>query len=196
MVSVVCINALNRSVKEFALRRPKDILDKTRELVLDAFAKSAEEVADGMDISLVAVNRKNKHLVFAGAHNGLWIIREKQKHQPVPETVRVLEQESHVLLEWKGDKQPIGRFQEMKPFHEEVIQLEETDQVYLMSDGFVDQFGGPKGKKFKSVALKQTILSQANQPMEVQKENLATIYSSWKKDNDQIDDVCVIGFRL
>lgn len=196
MVSVVCSNALNRSVKEFALRRPKDILDKTRELVLDAFAKSTEEVSDGMDISLVAIHKKSKQLLFAGAHNGLWIVREKDKYTKLSDEVRVLEEEKHVLLEWKGDKQPIGRFQEMKPFQEVEIQLEDTDQIYLMSDGYADQFGGPNNKKFKYVALKRTLLSTVEESMIAQKENLSTVYYSWKKDNDQIDDVCVVGFKL
>ena len=195
MVSVVCSNALNRSVKEFALTRPKDILDKTRELVLDAFVKSDEEVADGMDISLVAIHKETRKLVFAGAHNGLWIIREKEKHTTVPENVRVLEENQHVLLEWKGDKQPIGRFQQMKPFQEIEIDLQETDQVYLMSDGYADQFGGPNGKKFKYVALKRTLLSCADASMKEQKENLSNVYHDWIQQNEQIDDVCVIGFR-
>ncbi len=196
MVSVVCSNALNRSVKEFALKRPKDILDKTRELVLDAFAKSTEEVADGMDISLLAINIPGKKVIFAGAHNGLWLIREINKSNEIPEGIRVLEGEKHMLLEWKGDKQPIGKFEEMKPFQEHEIQLEENDQLYLMSDGYVDQFGGPNGKKFKSVALKKTLLEHADQSMEAQRENISVAYHSWKKDNEQIDDVCVLGFKL
>jgi serine phosphatase RsbU (regulator of sigma subunit) len=108
----------------------------------------------------------------------------------------VLEGENHVLLEWKGDKQPIGRFQEMKPFSEREIQLEENDQLYIMSDGYADQFGGPKGKKFKYITLKKTLLECADKDMEAQKENLVTTYDSWISDNEQIDDVCVIGFRL
>lgn len=196
MVSVVCSNALNRSVKEFALSRPKDILDKTRELVLDAFAKSTEEVADGMDISLVVIHLKDKKIVFGGAHNGLWLIRESDKNDAVPEDVRVLEGEKHVLLEWKGDKQPIGKFDDMKPFQDCEIQLKENDQLYLMSDGYADQFGGPNGKKFKYVALKRLLLESADKSMDAQKENLSTAYSNWIGDGEQIDDVCVIGFRL
>lgn len=196
MVSVVCSNALNRSVKEFALKQPKDILDKTRELVLDAFAKSTEEVADGMDISLLAIHTKDKKVIFAGAHNGLWLVRESHIVKELPEDVRVLEGEKHTLLEWKGDKQPIGRFEEMKPFQEFEIQLEENDQLYIMSDGYADQFGGPNGKKFKYVPLKKAVLEHADQSMEAQKENLSTTFNSWIGDNEQIDDVCVVGFRL
>ncbi|MCR9174248.1 MAG: SpoIIE family protein phosphatase [bacterium] len=196
MVSVVCSNALNRSVKEFALKRPKDILDKTRELVLDAFAKSTEEVADGMDISLLAIHIEKKKVIFSGAHNGLWLIREADKMKEVPDEVRTKEGKKHVLLEWKGDKQPIGRFETMKPFQECEIQLEDNDQLYLMSDGYADQFGGPKGKKFKYVALKELLLENADQSMEQQKEQLSNTYYDWIKDNEQIDDVCVLGFRL
>jgi len=196
MVSVVCSNALNRSVKEFALTRPKDILDKTRDLVLDAFIKSTEEVSDGMDISLVAIHSKEKKIVFAGAHNGLWLIREKDHHTEVADHIRLLEGESRVLLEWKGDKQPIGRFQNMKPFQEFEIQLNDTDQIYLMSDGFADQFGGPNGKKFKYVALKRLLLEHADKSMEEQYEAIKTAYHDWIGDNDQIDDVCLLGFGI
>lgn len=196
MVSVVCSNALNRSVKEFALTRPKDILDKTRELVLEAFIKSTEEVSDGMDISLVAVNSKDRKVIFSGAHNGLWLIREKSLYKEINDEVRFLEGDDHVLLEWKGDKQPIGRFDEMKPFREFEIQLETTDQIYLMSDGFADQFGGPDEKKFKYVALKKLLLKHAGKPMEKQNEAIQEAYFNWKGEVDQIDDVCLLGFRV
>jgi len=197
MVSVVCSNALNRSVKEFELIRPKDILDKTRELVIDTFAKSNDQVNDGMDISLVAINRKAKKLIFAGAHNSLWIIRDNSKVDASKfDNKRLLRGPAKSLMEFKGDKQPIGHYAEMKAFNEIEIDLDESDTVYLFSDGFADQFGGEKGKKFKYVPFKRVLLSNASLPTDVQKKRLVETFEDWLGDYDQIDDVCVMGIRV
>jgi serine phosphatase RsbU (regulator of sigma subunit) len=196
MVSVVCSNALNRSVKEFELSRPKDILDKTRELVLDAFVKSKEQVADGMDISLIAIHSSKKKIVFAGAHNSLWLIRENSNVRSIPDDIRTQEGEHHTLIEWKGEKQPIGRFQHMQPFEEYEIALEPNDQIYLMSDGFADQFGGPNGKKYKYIALKKLFLQHAEKSMTDQGKEVTEAFDAWIGGNEQIDDVCVLGVRF
>ncbi len=196
MVSVVCSNAINRSVNEFNLKSPKEILNKTREIVIETFAKSGDVVSDGMDISLIAINFKEKKIIFSGAHNALWIVRGNDQVETISEEVNLLKTDQYSLLEWKGDKQPIGRFHNIQSFIQHEIKLSSGDQVYLMSDGFVDQFGGPSGKKFKSIPLKRLILENASKPMKVQKETFANAFFDWKGDQDQIDDVCMIGFRL
>lgn len=196
MVSVVCSNALNRSVNEFNLSQPSDILDKTRELVIETFAKSGDQVSDGMDISLVAIHIENRKIVFSGAHNGLWIVRKNEQMEKLPEDVRVLPGDRFSLIEWKGDKQPIGLFLDQRKFSQTEIDVKSDDQVYMMSDGFADQFGGPAGKKYKYVALKRFILQHCEAPMETQKQRLIYEFETWKGDTDQVDDVCVIGLRF
>ncbi|HLA57293.1 MAG TPA: SpoIIE family protein phosphatase, partial [Puia sp.] len=131
MVSVVCSNALNRTVKEFKETETGRILDKTRELVLETFEKSTSEVKDGMDISLLCIDSKNRNISWSGANNPLWYI------------------EDSVLKEIKADKQPVGQTDYAKPFTTHQIEFKSGTTFYLFTDGFADQFGGPNGKKFK-----------------------------------------------
>ncbi|NQV52479.1 MAG: SpoIIE family protein phosphatase [Flavobacteriales bacterium] len=180
MVSVICVNGLNRSVREFGLRDPGQILDQTRELVIKEFEKSEEDVKDGMDISLCALNTKTKALEWAGAHNPLWIIRAG----------------SEEIEEIKADKQPIGKFEMAKPFTTHRVKLNENDTIYVFSDGYPDQFGGTNGKKYKSGNFKKTLLRICPEPIAEQKPILANEFEKWRGDNEQVDDVCVIGVRV
>jgi len=180
MVSVVCSNALNRTVLEFGLTDPGQILDKTRDLVIETFRKSSENVQDGMDISLCCLNRKTSELKWAGANNPLWYVSPSSKE----------------LEEIKPNKQPIGNYAELKPFTTHTVQLEKETTVYLFTDGYADQFGGSNGKKYKAKQMKETLLSVAKSSMNVQKKTLEDAFASWKGVIEQIDDVCIIGVRI
>ena len=176
MVSVVCNNGLNRSVREYGLTDPGQILDKTREIVIQEFEKSEEEVKDGMDIALCSL--EGNKLQYAGAHNPLWIIRNGE------------------LIETKASKQPIGQFDNPEPYTTHSFDLEAGDSLYIFSDGYVDQFGGEKGKKFKSKAFRELLLSIQDKSMEEQKTIIDDSFETWKGSLEQIDDVCVIGVRV
>lgn len=178
MVSVICNGSLNRSVKEFNLTDPGQILDKTRELVLEEFEKSEEEVKDGMDIALCSL--QGNKLFYAGANNSIWIIRHGTKS----------------IEEIKANKQPIGNYRQPKPFTTHEIDLAKGDTFYIFSDGYVDQFGGEKGKKFKSVNFKQLLLSIQHETMESQRILIDERFESWRAETEQVDDVCVIGVRV
>ncbi|MEQ8908629.1 MAG: SpoIIE family protein phosphatase [Vicingaceae bacterium] len=204
MVSVVCNNALNRSVKEFGLTEPGEILDKTRELVIAEFEKSEEEVQDGMDIALCSLRtssgvEKPAELKYAGAHNPLWLIRKgKFEESNFPEGSRFSQSEDEIyqLVEVKADKQPIGKYASTKPYTTHTFELQKGDTLYLFSDGFVDQFGGDKGKKFKSLNFKRLLLSIQEKDMDIQRQLIDEAFEEWKKGLEQIDDVCVIGVRI
>ena len=176
MVSVVCNNGLNRSVREHGLIDPGKILDKTREIVVKEFEKSEDEVKDGMDIALCSL--EGNLLKYAGAHNPLWIIRDGE------------------LMETKANKQPIGPFDFSEPYITHAIELQKGDTVYIFSDGYADQFGGEKGKKMKTSNFKKLLLSIQHETMEKQKESLEETFINWKSDLEQLDDVCVIGVRV
>lgn len=176
MVSVVCNNALNRSVREYGLTDPGQILDKTREIVIQEFEKSEEEVKDGMDIALCSI--EDNKLKYAGANNPLWIIRNSE------------------IIETKANKQPIGQFDKPVPYKTHSFDLEQDDSIYLFSDGYVDQFGGEKGKKFKSKAFRELLLCIQDKSMEQQQTIINEAFETWKGNLEQIDDVCVIGFRI
>ena len=176
MVSVVCNNGLNRSVREHGLTIPGEILDKTREIVVNEFEKSEEDVKDGMDIALCSI--EGMKLQYAGAYNPLWIIRNGE------------------VLETKANKQPIGQFEKPEPYTTHNFDLEKGDAIYIFSDGYIDQFGGEKEKKFKAKAFRELLLSIQDKAMEEQKKSIDEAFETWKGDLEQIDDVCVIGVRI
>lgn len=176
MISVICNNGLNRSVREHGLTDPGKILDKTREIVIQEFSKSEEEVTDGMDISLCSI--EGNKLQWAGANNPLWIIRKGE------------------LIETLPNRQPIGEYPFTTPFLTHEITLETNDLLYLFSDGFQDQFGGNKGKKYKVKNLKYLLTSISNNPLREQQVMLDMAFNEWKVDLEQIDDVCILGIKI
>jgi serine phosphatase RsbU (regulator of sigma subunit) len=178
MVSVVCNNALNRSVREFKLIQPHKILDKTREIVIEEFEKSDEDVKDGMDISLCAINLQTNKLSWAGAHNPLWILRDNE------------------MMEYKADKQPIGKYANPKPFSLIEIELKKDDLIFIFTDGFQDQFGGLKQKKFRTSQMRELFISIFDKSMEEQRQLIDASFEAWKGDLEQVDDVCVIGVKI
>ncbi|MBL4752858.1 MAG: tetratricopeptide repeat protein [Flavobacteriales bacterium] len=175
MLSMLCNNALNRSVREYGLTDPGKILDKTREIVIAEFEKSDEHVKDGMDISLCTLN--GNKLQFAGAYNLLWIVRNKE------------------VIELKGDRQPIGNSDDPKPFTTHSFDLKKGDLFYIFSDGYLDQFGGVKGKKLKVKAFREILLRMVDKPMPEQKVLMDEAFEKWRGDLEQIDDVCIIGVK-
>ncbi|MGZ4090696.1 MAG: tetratricopeptide repeat protein, partial [Bacteroidia bacterium] len=184
LVSVVCSNALSRCVKEFGLADPGEILNKTRELVLETFRKSGQDVKDGMDISLFVKNVANNKFSWAGANNPLWYIQQNKAGAGVQ------------IKEITANKQPIGLSDSPAPFKTHILNLEKGDHVFLFTDGYADQFGGPRGKKFKYKQLEELLVSTTNLSPHIQKQKLQQAFEEWKGQQDQVDDVLVIGIRI
>ena len=180
MVSVVCSNALSKSVIEEKIAEPAAILNRARELVIERFGRSEKQIKDGMDISLCAYHSVSGIVKWAGAHNPLWVIRKESK-------------EIEVI---KADSQPIGRYATNEPFTAHALQLNKGDAMYLFTDGFSDQFGGQKGKKYKTANFKRFLLSIQDKDMDTQHQLIVKEFDLWKGDLVQIDDVCVMGVRV
>jgi serine phosphatase RsbU (regulator of sigma subunit) len=178
LVSVICHNGLNRAVREYGLREPGRILDKTREIVISEFEKSEEEVKDGMDVALCALNGNT--LAYAGANNPLWIVRKGATE----------------VEEFKATKQPIGKYHDPVPYTTHHITLQPGDTLYIFSDGYGDQFGGDQGKKLKASSLKKMLLGMQHETMDRQRELLDEAFEVWRTNLEQTDDVCVIGVRV
>lgn len=197
MVSVVCHNALNRAVFELGITDPEKILETTRALVIETFDKSGGEVKDGMDIALIQIIPDQQKVIFAGANNNLYIIRQGLKPEITAERCEVSlhNEQLCTLIELKADKQPIGRFSKAKPFSRQELKLEENDQLYLFTDGLADQFGGPKGKKFKYQQFKEILVENHTYSLSKQYEELVQRFNQWKGELEQVDDICVIGVR-
>jgi serine phosphatase RsbU (regulator of sigma subunit) len=178
MISIFCSNALNRAIKEFYLLDPGNILDKVRSLVIETFEKSDMEVRDGMDISLCVFNFKSYELFWAGANNPLWLVRNQE------------------MTEYKPDRQPIGKFDNPTNFKTHKIQLQKGDKFYIFSDGLADQFGGQKGKKLKTGKMRELIMAQQSNSMQMQFDIMDKFFEMWKGNLEQVDDICVIGVSV
>ena len=178
MVSLVCHQALSRAYQELSSGEssvePSAMLNRASELVEEAF--SAKKRDDGMDVSLLRWNRSQNEITWSGANLPLWVLSQEGK-----------------FSEWKGDKQPVGRFAHRTGFTDHRIALEPGDRCYLFTDGFADQFGGPKGKKIKRRAMQTMVQKMRKAPLEEQTLLLHTQFLSWKGDLDQVDDVLVMG---
>jgi len=197
MVSVVGNNGLNRCVKEFGLKNPAKILDKLTQLVEETFEKSEDQVRDGMDIGLCKVDIKTRTVEFAGANNPMWIISNNPEFASNYESLSTgMSIDETTLFEVKPDKQPIGNYEDRKPYTNHTVQLYENDRVYLFSDGYPDQFGGPKGKKFKYKPFKKLMLSTFGMKMSAQHNKLDSEFEKWRADFEQVDDVCIFGIEL
>ena len=181
IMSMLNMSCLNEAINSEKLMEPADILNATRKKVISHLANdgSAEGGKDGMDCSLCVFDFENKILKVTAAHNPVWIVRETE------------------VIEIKPDKMPVGKHDRQEvPFTQHEIQLQIGDVVYTLTDGFPDQFGGEKGKKFMSKNLRELLAANAHLPMYEQKTLLETTFAQWKGDLEQVDDVTVIGVRI
>jgi serine phosphatase RsbU (regulator of sigma subunit) len=179
-MSILGITFLNEIISRGTFSGASSILNQMREYVMRALCQTGEnnELKDGIDLTLCVLNTRNNTLNFAGAFNPLYIIRNQN------------------LVEIQGDKMPVGvGAEEEKPFTNHQYLLENNDLIYLFSDGFMDQFGGPDGKKFKYKPFRNLILSINELPMQEQKCKLIQAFNAWKGNLRQLDDVLVFGYR-
>ncbi len=178
-VSIVGYNSLNRTLMEFKLEKPSDILIKLNDLVVDTFVRHSDsDVKDGMDMSLISLDIETNKIEFAGAQNPLYIVNDDG------------------LEEIKGNKQPIGSSLEPKVFDNHEVKAKKDDMLYLFTDGYIDQFGGPKGKKFMRKRFKELLQSIHKMDVKTQKLHLDNTIKEWMVNEEQLDDILVIGIRV
>lgn len=182
MVSIVCEGALRKAVNELNLTDPAAILEAVSEIVESHFDQGDLAINDGMDIALVSVKKEKEgyHLKYAGANNPLWVIKS----------------ETNAIKEIKATKRPIGKYINPIPYKTSSLTLDSGDLIYLFSDGFADQFGGEKGKKYKYSALKKLFLKHKHLTLEKQLNAYKNEFENWRGEIEQIDDVCVLGIKF
>ncbi len=190
MVSMVGFQGLNKAVLEEKLTSPAAILQRLSDHVEEAFEKSGGSVKDGMDICLVAIDTKKRTVTYAGAHNALWILTTKEE---LPNANLREEENGYRMFELKADRRSIGGFMDAGSFTETTVELNEGDRLFLFSDGFADQFGGPQGKKLGSKRMRETVREMALSGNLVA---LGAIFEDWKGKEEQIDDVTVIAVSV
>jgi len=180
-MSVIGLKLFNQSVKQPEVNSPAQALDFLNTEVfttVNLHSDGENVIRDGMDVAFCAIDKATLKLYFAGANNPVYIVRSKE------------------LYEIKGDKKPIGSYQSEEHFTDNEYQLEKGDMVYVFSDGYPDQFGGPKGKKLKYSVFKKLLVENSHLPVQEQQNNLEAYFEEWKGDLEQLDDVCVIGVRI
>jgi len=181
IMSMLNISGLVEAVDGQNLSQPKDILNYTRDKIIKHLSNdlSAEGGKDGMDCSLISFDLANNSLTYSAANNPVWIIRE------------------NTLIELKPDKMPVGKHDKDKEsFTQHSFETMKGDLIYTLTDGFPDQFGGPKGKKFLYKTLKELLISISHLSMNEQREAIHTTFANWKGDLEQVDDVLIIGIRV
>lgn len=178
IISVVCHNSLKRAMRRVGLQSASKILEETRLLILETFKGSSEEIKDGMDIGLCLIDTKKLELNFSGANINLLYFQNN--------TLNIL----------KGNKEPVGFHLTMRPYTNHILQLQANNCLYMLTDGFPDQFGGPHGKKFKHKQVRAFLSNNHTQPMQKQYERLTGIFNLWQGDQAQVDDICFMGVRI
>jgi serine phosphatase RsbU (regulator of sigma subunit) len=212
-MSMLGISFLNEIVRKKENTQAGHVLNELRKEIINALQQTGESGSqkDGMDMSLLVINKLSDsldsyHAQWAGANNPLWIIRpviameERLKQSLIGSADCFADARNDVgcleLIELKPDKMPIAIHERMEDFTNHDIELRKGDCLYLMSDGYQDQFGGPNHKKFLSKNLKQLLINNSQLAMEEQKNVLERTLANWIGDGEQIDDITVLGLRL
>jgi tetratricopeptide (TPR) repeat protein len=195
MVSVICSTALNKAVNEMRIGDPGQVLNMVTDLVIETFEKSDIDLKDGMDIALCSFNQSTGELHYSGANNAIWIISDRPELL-AEGIVMQTDNKNLYLHEIKANKQPVGKYEKRIPFLTHSVRLKTNDLIYLFTDGYADQFGGLKNKKYKYLSLKKLLLSVATQEVDKQRAALKESFDTWKGAMEQVDDVCVVGIRV
>lgn len=180
LMSMMGYNLLEQVVKEHHVYQPAAVLDELSVLLADALHNTGdgEVVTDGMDAALCKIDYKNNSLEFAGARNSLYLIR------------------NGFLKEFKADRRSVGASYKQSKFTNHHANLEKGDSIYIFSDGFADQKGGPENKKFFYQPFQQLILNIHQKSMKEQQRELEKVITEWKGTNEQTDDILVICIRV
>ena len=203
-MSMLGISFLNEIVQKQEINKANQILNILRKEIINALQQKGVqgEQKDGMDISLLVINTDTNEAQWAGANNPLYIIKKfdnlkmTQFESDEASSNLQISQLSNQLVELKGNKMPIAIYPEMKDFTNHEFVLNKGDSVYLFTDGYADQFGGSKGRKFMYKQLKEILLDNCDKSMAEQLEILDIAFTKWKGNMDQIDDITILGIRI
>jgi len=182
LMSMLGISFLTEIVNKKEVTQASHVLNELRKEIINALQQKGTqgEQKDGMDIALVTINTETIELQYAGANNPLYIFSHLNNE----------------LIEIKPDKMPIAIYEQMEQFTNNDYQLQKGDLIYLLSDGYEDQFGGPKNKKFMIKQLKELFVKISDKQMNEQEEILNTTFEKWKGEHEQIDDVTILGLKI
>ena len=193
-MSMLGVSSLREIVIKEQITNPSEILSRLRTQIIKTLKQTGESGTqkDGMDMAIISVNHETNTVQFSGANNPLYIITNDARTLSGFQNLTGFDG----FYEFKPDKMPIAIYEKMNDFRTHEIQLQKGDQLYMFSDGYADQFGGPKNKKFKYKPFKRLLLENASKPMSEQKEILNLAFEQWRGAEEQIDDVVVLGAKV
>ncbi|MCW3786059.1 response regulator [Plebeiibacterium sediminum] len=178
LMSMMSMAFIKEIIAVEKVNSPAQILNKLRKTIISTFySPGTDEISDGLDASLVLIDKKSNTMKFAGANLPIYLIRKQE------------------LIEIKGNRMPVGSYPRQTPFTCHVINLQHNDCIYLFSDGFADQFGGAQNRKMMNSQFKEALLKYHKQKMTDQKTNLQQFFDQWKGYNEQVDDILLMGYR-
>ncbi|HAA12944.1 MAG TPA: hypothetical protein DCE41_15125 [Cytophagales bacterium] len=175
-MSMLGITLIEDVIMQQGLLAPEEILERLREGIKKSFRQNEQQ--DGMDASVCVFDHEQRELTFAGANNGVFLLRNDE------------------LMELKPVKNPVGHYLKERPFTAELLSLEAGDQIYLYTDGYIDQFGGPEDRKFNRKQMKTVLLANSHLPMAEQQVAFERSMESWQAETPQTDDCTLIGVRV
>jgi serine phosphatase RsbU (regulator of sigma subunit) len=179
-MSMIGTSLLNEIIVEKGIKDTNKILDEMRSLIIKSLNQDEDDdQKDGMDISICKLNLKKNSLEFSGAHNPLLVVSEGE------------------IKTYKGDSQAVGlETVNIKPFTKHIVKLQKNDMIYIYSDGYQDQFGGENGKKYMAANFKKLLLKLSKEDEKKQNKLLEIELANWMKNQEQIDDICIMGVRV
>lgn len=175
-MSLLNIGFLTEAINEKNILEPHKVLNFVRERLINSISKEGQK--DGFDGILVCIDKTKNKITYAAANNAPILISNNE------------------IIELEKDRMPVGKGERTEEFKLYTIDMKPNDTLYLYTDGYADQFGGPKGKKFKYKALNELLLAISSDNMISQKEKLNSTIENWKGDLEQVDDICVVGLLL
>jgi len=189
LLSMLGITYLNEIVANYRISKEikaGEVLNILRDRIKETLHqyKNDKLTRDGMDIALCIIDLETKMMQYAGAHSPIYLVRYNK------------EQKKYDLFHYKADSMPVANYFKEFPFTNNLIQLETNDQIYMFSDGYIDQFGGENGFKFYAKNFREIILQNAHLPLVDQKIKLLENLEDWKGYHPQIDDILVVGFKI
>ncbi len=186
-MTMLGLSFLDDIVEGQNIQNPAEALNLMRDKIIGALKQTGNigDSKDGMDITICCIDKKKKELTFSSANNDLYIIKNNSAGTQIKE-----------FSEFKANRQPVGFHHLNKPFTKHTIALEEGDCIYTFTDGYADQFGGPKGKKFRYKQFQQILLNNSHMNFNVQKNILHSTVDQWRGNLEQIDDILVIGVKI
>lgn len=197
MVSLVASSVLNKCLHELKLTETNDILDHLNIEVPQVLASDNEEIHDGLDIAFCRLNVNTLELQFSGAYLNCWIFNETSSFlNRIPTDMNFSGKNGLNILEIKGNRRGIGKSNMSSSFKVVNFQLQKGDKIMLSSDGFEDQFGGPKNKKFKLNQMRNLVFNYGAKSVDILLQELNTSFQTWKGSNEQVDDVCLMLIEI